>query len=134
MSLISYKLGQGSIVLRVKIFDSTVATGAGKTGLAYNTSGIIISTVMVLIADGAVTIYPVDDNVIVEEEAMVGKYYDRNRYFFADRVWELGNVKIKYHVQGFLTDTGWKGRYSQTVYDSNVQKGIYWCDFVGEKI
>lgn len=35
---------QGNI-LRFKIFDSAVTTRAGKTGLAYNTSGIVISTI-----------------------------------------------------------------------------------------
>lgn len=43
--LISYKRGQGSIIIRVKILDSSVSTGAGKTGLAYNTSGLLISTI-----------------------------------------------------------------------------------------
>lgn len=40
-----YKRGQTSVILRVKILDSSVATGAGKTGIAYNTSGLIISTI-----------------------------------------------------------------------------------------
>ncbi len=43
--LLSYKRGQGSIVLRVKILDSSVATGAGKTGLTFSTSGLVISTI-----------------------------------------------------------------------------------------
>ncbi|MGE0450590.1 MAG: hypothetical protein AB7Q29_13540 [Vicinamibacterales bacterium] len=43
--LIGYKRGQGSVILRVKILDSAVATGAGKTGLAYNTAGLIIGTI-----------------------------------------------------------------------------------------
>jgi ABC-type cobalamin/Fe3+-siderophores transport system ATPase subunit len=43
--LISYKLGQTSIVLRVKILDSSVSTGAGKTGLSSSSSGLIISTI-----------------------------------------------------------------------------------------
>ena len=43
--LIDFKRGQGSIIIRVKILDSSVSTGAGKTGLAYNTSGLIISTI-----------------------------------------------------------------------------------------
>lgn len=34
-----------SNVLRVKLMDSTSTTGAGKTGLAYNTAGLIISTI-----------------------------------------------------------------------------------------
>ena len=45
MSLISYKRGQGSIVLRVKIRNSSVSTGAGLSGLAYNSAGLIISTI-----------------------------------------------------------------------------------------
>jgi hypothetical protein len=45
MGLISYTNGQTSVILRVKIFDSSVSTGAGKTGLAYNTTGLIISTI-----------------------------------------------------------------------------------------
>ncbi len=43
--LMSYKRGQGSIVLRVKILDSTASTGAGKTGLTSASSGLIISTI-----------------------------------------------------------------------------------------
>lgn len=55
--LISYKRGQTSVVLRVKIYDSSVTTGAGLTGLAYNTSGLKIAT----IADNeaATTVYTV---------------------------------------------------------------------------
>jgi hypothetical protein len=43
--LIGYKRGQGSIVLRVKILNSSVATGAGLTGLSSTSSGLIISTI-----------------------------------------------------------------------------------------
>lgn len=43
--LIGYKRGQGSVVLRVKIFDSSVSTGAGKTGLTSASSGLVISTI-----------------------------------------------------------------------------------------
>jgi len=43
--LIDFKNGQTSIVLRVKILDSTVTTGAGKTGLTSSSSGLIISTI-----------------------------------------------------------------------------------------
>ncbi len=43
--LMSYKRGQGSIVLRVKILDSTASTGAGKTGLTSASSSLIISTI-----------------------------------------------------------------------------------------
>ena len=43
--LIGYKRGQGSIVLRVKILDSSVSTGAGKTGLTFSSTGLIISTI-----------------------------------------------------------------------------------------
>lgn len=43
--LIDYKRGQGSIVLRVFINDSTVATGAGKTGLTNASAGLNIATI-----------------------------------------------------------------------------------------
>ena len=43
--LIGYKRGQGSIVLRVKILNSSVSTGAGLTGLSSTSSGLIISTI-----------------------------------------------------------------------------------------
>jgi len=45
MSLISYTHDQNSIILRVKIIDSSVSTGAGKTGLTSASSGLIISTI-----------------------------------------------------------------------------------------
>lgn len=43
--LISYKRGQTSIILRVKILDSAASTGAGKTGLTSASAGLIISTI-----------------------------------------------------------------------------------------
>ena len=45
MSLISYKRGQTSIVIRCKILNSSLATGAGLTGLTFNSTGLIISTI-----------------------------------------------------------------------------------------
>ena len=43
--LIDYKLGQTSIVIRVKILNSSVATGAGLTGLTSSSSGLRIATI-----------------------------------------------------------------------------------------
>lgn len=43
--LICYRRGQGSIILRVKILNSSVATGAGLTGLTSASAGLIISTI-----------------------------------------------------------------------------------------
>lgn len=43
--LISYVRGQTSIVLRIKILNSSVSTGAGLTGLTSASSGLIISTI-----------------------------------------------------------------------------------------
>lgn len=40
-----YKNGQTSVVFRAKLRDSSVTTGAGKTGLAHDTSGLVISTI-----------------------------------------------------------------------------------------
>jgi len=42
----SFKRGQGSVILRVKIFDSAVTTQAGKTGLTSASAGLIISTIV----------------------------------------------------------------------------------------
>jgi len=43
--LIGFKLGATSIVLRVKLLDSSVTTGAGKTGLTSSSSGLIIAAI-----------------------------------------------------------------------------------------
>ncbi|HEY6244553.1 MAG TPA: hypothetical protein VIX17_11425 [Pyrinomonadaceae bacterium] len=43
--LVDYKRGTTSIILRVKLRDSAVSTGAGKTGLTSSSSGLIISTI-----------------------------------------------------------------------------------------
>jgi hypothetical protein len=43
--LIGFVRGQASVILRVKILDSSVTTGAGKTGLVFNTAGLIVSTI-----------------------------------------------------------------------------------------
>jgi hypothetical protein len=45
MSLISYTHDQDSVILRVKILDSSVSTGAGKTGLLFSSAGLIIGTI-----------------------------------------------------------------------------------------
>lgn len=45
MSLISYTLGQGSVILRIKILNSSVATGAGLAGLTSASSDLIVSTI-----------------------------------------------------------------------------------------
>ena len=43
--LLNFKRGQTSVILRVKILDASVTTGAGKTGLAFDTSGLRIATI-----------------------------------------------------------------------------------------
>ena len=45
MSLISYTHDQNSIIVRIKILNSSVATGAGLTGLTSASSGLIVSTI-----------------------------------------------------------------------------------------
>lgn len=69
--LIGYKRGQGSIILRVKILNSSVATGAGLAGLTNASSGLIIST----IADNeaAATAYTVAGS-LVETITTLGTY------------------------------------------------------------
>jgi hypothetical protein len=43
--LLSFKRGATSVLLRCKILDSAVTTGAGKTGLTNASAGLIISTI-----------------------------------------------------------------------------------------
>ena len=43
--LISYKRGQGSIIVRIKILNSSVSTGAGLTGLTSASAGLIIAAI-----------------------------------------------------------------------------------------
>lgn len=45
MAKLQYKLGTTSVILRVKIQDSTSTTGAGKTGLTFSSAGLIVSTI-----------------------------------------------------------------------------------------
>jgi hypothetical protein len=46
MGLISYKLGQTSVILRVLIQDSSSTTGAGLTGLEFDSTGLRIATIV----------------------------------------------------------------------------------------
>lgn len=43
--LIAYKHGQTGIILRLKILDASKADGSGLTGLTFNSSGLLISTI-----------------------------------------------------------------------------------------
>lgn len=42
---LAVKNGVTSLILRLKILDTSVTTGAGKTGLSHSSSGLIISTI-----------------------------------------------------------------------------------------
>ena len=69
--LISYTRGQASVVVRVKILDSSVTTGAGLTGLAFGTAGLIIGT----IADNeATTTAYTQAGGLIETVAALGTY------------------------------------------------------------
>lgn len=43
--LISVARSTTGVIVRVKVLDSTLSTGAGKTGLTFSSSGLIISTI-----------------------------------------------------------------------------------------
>jgi hypothetical protein len=45
MAKLAYKNGIASVILRVKVLDTTSTTGGAKTGMAYNTAGLIVSTI-----------------------------------------------------------------------------------------
>jgi hypothetical protein len=53
----AFKNGQTSVVLRVKLLDSTLTTGAGKTGLTSASTGLIISTIAS--TEASATVYTV---------------------------------------------------------------------------
>ena len=40
-----HKSGVSGLILRVKILDAASTTGAGKTGLAYNSTGLVVATI-----------------------------------------------------------------------------------------
>jgi hypothetical protein len=71
MSKLKFKASPTSVILRVKLMDSSSSSGAGKTGLAYNTSGLIISTMK--IADATATAYTAAGSTI-ETIATLGTY------------------------------------------------------------
>lgn len=60
--LIPYKLGQTSIVLRLRLLDSSVSTGAGLTGLTSSSTGLKIATIADNEASG--TVYTVAGSTI----------------------------------------------------------------------
>jgi len=45
MSIYNYGLSPTSVILRFKLLDSSLTNGGGKTGLAYNSSGLIIAII-----------------------------------------------------------------------------------------
>ncbi len=55
MAKLGYKNGIASVILRIKILDSTSTSGAGKTGLTSSSSGLIISTIADV--EAAATVY-----------------------------------------------------------------------------
>ena len=71
MGLISYKRGQGSIVVRVKFLNSSVATGAGLAGLTFNSASLIIGA----IADNeAATVAYTQAGGTIEDITTLGTY------------------------------------------------------------
>jgi len=67
----TFKNGQTSVILRVKLLDSSVTTGAGLTGLLYSSTGLIISTIADL--EATATAYTVAGSTI-EDITTLGTY------------------------------------------------------------
>lgn len=68
--LLSYKRGQGSIILRVLLRDLSDNNGSGKTGLASTTASLLIATM----ADNEAVPVVYTGNVTVETIATLGTY------------------------------------------------------------
>lgn len=71
MSKFLFGTSPTSVILRVKLFDSTVTTGAGKTGLTSASSGLIISTIK---AEGATPVTYTQAGSTIETIATLGTY------------------------------------------------------------
>jgi hypothetical protein len=69
--LISVKHSATSVILRVKLFDSSQTNPVGLTGLAYNTSGLSISTIAD--TEASATVYAVGSSN-VEDITTLGTY------------------------------------------------------------
>jgi hypothetical protein len=71
MAKLNYGVSPTSVVLRVKLLNSSVTTGAGLTGLTYSSSGLIISTIQ--ISEAASTVYTAAGSTI-ETITTLGTY------------------------------------------------------------
>jgi hypothetical protein len=71
MAKLNFGVSPASVVLRVKLMDSSVSTGAGLTGLTSASSGLIISTIK--IGDASATAYTVAGSTI-ETIATLGTF------------------------------------------------------------
>ena len=71
MAKFIYGVSPTSVVLRVKMLDNSVTTGAGKTGLVYNSLTLKISTIK--IGDASATVYSTAGNTI-ETITTLGTY------------------------------------------------------------
>jgi hypothetical protein len=71
MAKLNYGVSPTSVVLRVKLLNSSVTTGAGLTGLTYSSSGLLISTIQ--IAEATPTVYTAAGSTI-ETITTLGTY------------------------------------------------------------
>ena len=71
MAKLNYGVSPISVVLRVKLLNSSVTTGAGLAGLTYSSSGLIISTIK--IAEATPTVYTAAGSTI-ETITTLGTY------------------------------------------------------------
>lgn len=93
-----------SVMLRVKLLDSTSTTGAGKKTLAYNTSGLIISTIK---AEEATSVVYTVAAGNVEDIATLGTYTapttDKCRFKEVDATNHPGLYELQFADARFAT-------------------------------
>jgi hypothetical protein len=124
--LIDFKNGQGSVVIRAKLRDSTVSTGAGKTGLTFASTGLIIST----IADNEATATPYTAaGSTIDTIATPGVYAAPPANHCRFKEVDATNHKGLYEFQFADARYGVNGAKSLTVSISGAT-GLAECDFV----
>lgn len=124
--LISYKLGQGSVVLRVKLRNSSVTTGAGLTGLTSASSGLIIAAIADV--ESTTTAYTVTGSTI-ESITTLGAFATPTATKCRFKEVDATNHKGIYEIQFDNTRYAVSGAKSLTVSLAGAAN-LAECDFV----
>lgn len=124
--LISYKLGQASVILRVKLRDSSVTTGAGMTGLTSTSTGLRIAAIADV--EATTTAYTQAGSTI-EAVTTLGTFLTPTATKCRFKELDATSHKGVYEIQFDNTRLAVSGAKSLTVSISGVTN-LAECDFV----